>query len=231
MPLTATYEDIKAYQEKLEKNKITPHSLPPCPSCNVDSRFFKIHAYRERQFLIIVKMIIQKVFYSLIRFKCPGCGKTVTFYPDFALPHKHYTRQTITAFADACLKADATYQKALMIENETPGYPNSDATLAASSIHRWIGSLSSYTQTSRNALALLIQENPTSSICRDLAKWRPQARKLMSTTLWHDCCAALYAAQIPEDGRNLKNPQITSFFGKPLEIGDQQVGDARRIEC
>lgn len=180
MPLTATYEDIKAYQDKLEKNKITPHRLPPCPNCNVESGFFKIHAYRERRFLIVVKMIIQKVFCSLVRFKCPGCGKTVTFYPDFALPHKHYTRQAITGFAGAFLKADATYQTALMIENEIPGYPDSDATLAASSIHRWVGSLARYSQTCRKALCLLVQENPASSVCRDLAKWRPLARKFRS---------------------------------------------------
>jgi len=49
MPPTATLEDIKAYQRKVEKNKITPHSLPPCPRCNVDSSFFKLHAYRERR--------------------------------------------------------------------------------------------------------------------------------------------------------------------------------------
>ena len=61
MPLTATLEDIKAYQEKVEKNKITPHNLPPCPRCRVDSSFFKIHAYRERRFLISVRTGIQNV--------------------------------------------------------------------------------------------------------------------------------------------------------------------------
>ena len=45
MPPTATLEDIKAYQQKVEKDKITAHSLPPCPRCRVDSIFFKIHAY------------------------------------------------------------------------------------------------------------------------------------------------------------------------------------------
>ena len=29
MPPTATLEDIKAYQQKVEKNKITPHDLAP----------------------------------------------------------------------------------------------------------------------------------------------------------------------------------------------------------
>lgn len=86
MPPTATYQKIKAYQDDVEKNKITPHSLPLCATCRVDSKFFKVHAYRERCFLIIVEMIVRKILCPLIRFKCPGCGKTVTFYPDFAIP-------------------------------------------------------------------------------------------------------------------------------------------------
>jgi hypothetical protein len=84
MPPTATLEDIKAYQQKVEKDKITPHNLPPCPRCSVDSSFFKIHAYRERRFLIIIEMLIKAAHCSLVRFICPGCGKTFTFYPDFA---------------------------------------------------------------------------------------------------------------------------------------------------
>ena len=37
-------------------------------------------------------MLIKAAFCSLIRFRCPGCGKTFCFYPDFAIPYKHYTR-------------------------------------------------------------------------------------------------------------------------------------------
>jgi hypothetical protein len=180
MSPTATYEAIKAYQDQVEKNKITPERLPPCPRCNVESIFFKIHAYRERRFLIIVEMIINAVLCSLVRFKCPGCGKTITFYPDFAIPYKHYTRQTVLGFATAYLKADTTYEQAVMVENSAPGYPNSDATLAPSSIHRWITHLARYTETSRMALQLLLQENPASHICRDLAQLNPSGRKFRS---------------------------------------------------
>jgi hypothetical protein len=52
MLLSATPEAIKAYQEKLEKNKIKPDNLPPCPRCRVRSKFFKEHAYRDRKFLL-----------------------------------------------------------------------------------------------------------------------------------------------------------------------------------
>jgi len=115
MPPTATLEDIKAYQEKVQKDKITPHNLPPCVRCVLDSAYFKIHAYRERRFLILVELIVQAVFCPLVRFVCPGCGKTVTNYPDFAIPHKHYTRQSITGFAEAYIESEEiTYERAVM---------------------------------------------------------------------------------------------------------------------
>jgi hypothetical protein len=171
MPPTATLEDIKAYQLKVEKDKITPHNLPPCPRCCVNSSFFKIHAYRERRFLIIIEMLIQAAFCSLVRFKCPGCGKTFTNYPDFAIPHKHYTRLSIMGFSARYLNCEQiTYRQALMVNDSVPGYPQSDATLAPTTIHRWISTLSRLTQTCRTALILVLQENPVSSICRNLAR-------------------------------------------------------------
>lgn len=171
MPPTATLEEIKAYQQKVEKGKITPHNLPACPRCRVDSSFFKIHAYRERRFLIIMAMLVQAVYCSLVRFKCLGCGKTFTNYPDFAIPHKHYTRPSITGFSAKYLNCDKiTYRQAVMVDGSVPGYPQNDATLAPTTIHRWITTLSGFTQSCRTALILVLQENPIASICRDLAR-------------------------------------------------------------
>lgn len=175
MPPTATLEDIKAHQRKVEKDKITPDNLPPCSRCRVGSEFFKIHAYRERRFLIIIEMLITAAYCSLVRFRCPGCGKTFTDYPDFAIPHKHYTRPTITGFSTSYVESDnMTYQQAVMVDNSAPGYPESDSTdaptFAPTTIHRWITTLGSFTQTCRKALILLLQENPALSICRDLAR-------------------------------------------------------------
>jgi len=171
MPPTATLEAIKAHQRKVEKDKITPDNLPSCPRCSVESQFFKIHAYRERRFLIIIEMLIKAAYCSLVRFKCPGCGKTFTNYPDFAIPHKHYTRPIIMGFSASYVESEnMTYQQAVMVDSSVPGYPQNDATLAPSTIHRWITTLGSFTQTCRTALILLLQENPVSSICRDLAR-------------------------------------------------------------
>ena len=189
MPLTATLEDIKAHQKRVEKDKITPDNLPPCPRCHVESVFFKVHAYRERRFLIIIEMLIKAAYCSLVRFSCPGCGKTFTHYPDFAIPHKHYTQPSLTGFSARYLDSQTmTYQQAVMVDNSVPGYPQSDSTLAPSTLHRWIRSLGQFTQTCRTALILLLQENPTSSICRDLArlivlkrKYKTEHRKIQLT--------------------------------------------------
>jgi hypothetical protein len=185
MPLTATLEAIKTYQTKVEKNKITPDNLPPCEKCMVDSQFFKIHAYRERKFLLIIKVMIKTIFCPLVRFKCPGCGKTVTYYPDFAIPHKRYTRQSIVNLSGDYVQTDQkTYLDTVLTKSGTPAYENSERTLARSTVHRWIFCLSRLKKTCQTALCLILQENPSSRICRDFyqvtvaqGKYRSEHRK------------------------------------------------------
>lgn len=161
MPHTATLEDIKAYQEKVEKNKITPFNLPSCLRCQYESQFFKVHAYRERRFLIIVKMIVEAVFCTLVRFKCPNCGKSYTWYPDFALPHKHYTRQTIASFSKSYIEDDQkTYETAVVLDDSAPGHPDDKGVLAGSTVHRWISTLSDLIIACQNAFSTSAQKRP-----------------------------------------------------------------------
>lgn len=170
MPPTATRADIEAHQKRIEKDEISPVNLPPC-TCSVKSEFFKVHAFRERRFLIIVKMLIQTVLSCLVRFKCPGCGKTFTHYPDFAIPHKHYTRQSVTGFSASYVDNDGmTYQRATMFDGGVPGYPDDNALLAPSTIHRWVTTTSRLSSTCRTALGLLLQQAPQTTICTDLAR-------------------------------------------------------------
>jgi hypothetical protein len=130
-------------------------------------------------------MFIEAVLSTLVRFKCPGCGKTFTYYPDFAIPHKHYTRPSIVGFASAYVDSEeTTYEQAVMVDLSVPGYPESLKTLASSTLHRWITTLSRLGATAQKALDLVLQENPSSSVCRDLAqlsiprrKYRNSARK------------------------------------------------------
>ena len=141
-PPTATLEAIKAYQKKVENNKITPDTLPPCPRCHLEPQYFKVHAYRERRLLIIVEAIIEAVYCALVRFRCTGCGKTFAFYPDFALAHKHYSRQTAERFSSIYLQDDRkTYKEAVMTVDGLPTHLETGCALAPSTIHRWITTL------------------------------------------------------------------------------------------
>lgn len=142
MPLSATTEQIKAYQAKVEKDKIIPEGLPQCPRCQLESCFFKIHAYRERRFLLIIEMLVKSIFCTLVRFRCTGCGKTFTQYPEFAIPHKHYTRQSIESFSAAYVKDDhKTYKTAVMTVDGMPSYQDNRQALCASTIYHWITTL------------------------------------------------------------------------------------------
>lgn len=182
MPLTATIEDIKTYLEKVEKNEITPEALGACTRCSLEAYYFKLHGYRERRFLIIEDMQVQSQYAPLVRFRCPGCNKTIAFYPDFALPHKHYTRQSVMGFAERYVASDtATYQQALWIEQEQgePGYASGES-LSPSTIHRWITNLSCLAHTARKALNLICQEAPATTACRVLAQLRISRRKFRS---------------------------------------------------
>ncbi len=142
MPLSATIEEIKAYQSQVEKDKITPAGLPPCPRCQLKACLFKIHAYRERRFLLIIEMLVKSIFCTLVRFRCTRCGKTFTQYPEFAMPYKHYTRQSIERLSATYVKDDQkTYETAAITDDGVPGYQDSRQVLAASTIYRWITTL------------------------------------------------------------------------------------------
>jgi hypothetical protein len=183
MPLSATLEEIKAYQQALEKNKIKPDKLPPCAGCHLQSAFFKLHAYRERKFLVIVEMLIKPVMSALIRFKCPECGKTFTYYPDFALPYKRYTRPTITSFSQVYLEDEASsYRKALIVDGSEPGYQNENRMLAPTTIHRWNTTLSQLIKVAQKALDLIFEQNPAANIDLQLDRLRVASRKFKSQT-------------------------------------------------
>jgi hypothetical protein len=178
MPPTATYVQIKAYQNQVEKNKITPHGLGPCPRCHLESIFFKLHAYRERRFLVIVDMLVKAVFCTLVRFRCTDCGKTITSYPDFAIPHKHYTRQTIEGFSKSYVQNDQkTYQDAVIINDAVAERPVSGQALAPSSIHRWISTLAALIIAYQQAFKKSLQQKPAAQLCSHLSSIKIPEKK------------------------------------------------------
>lgn len=167
MPMTATHEEIKAYQEKVEKGKITSGGLDPCSQCNLEPGHFKIHAFRERRFLIIVEMFVETVYSTLVRFKCTRCGKTFAFYPDFAVPYKHYTRQTVLKFSSTYVEDDQkTYKDAVMTIDGVPECSEKGRPLAPSTIHRWISTLAGIFTAYQEAKEKPLQEKASSRLCK-----------------------------------------------------------------
>ena len=185
MTASATVEEIKAYEKKYGKKEIKPDVLPSCPVCGCVSETFKTHAHRERRFLVIINSMVKSILTFLVRYRCPGCGKTFTYYPDFAIPHKHYTRRTIVKFSRAYVENDKkTYLAATITNDGAPGYQEDGKVMAPSTIHRWVTTLGSYIETPGKALDLILRKNPATDICRNLAstaipcgKYRSSVRK------------------------------------------------------
>jgi hypothetical protein len=80
-----------------------------------------------------------------------------------------------------------------MVDYSVPGYPENEKalepttiqpesakTLAPSTVHRWITTLSRLATTTHKALDLVLQENPSCSLCRDLAQLSIPRRKYKS---------------------------------------------------
>lgn len=171
-------KDIENYSKNVKKGKIVP-TIPKCPVCNISSEEFKRHDVRKRQFFIPINQIIQIVFCLLLRWRCPACKKRILQYPDFALPYKRYTRQTVLEFCPRYTEnGQSTYKSAILKDNI--GYqehPNDERQLHPSTLWRWIGTLGRLENLSQTAHRLILEADPSSFISRHLATLSVPAKK------------------------------------------------------
>jgi hypothetical protein len=168
---TATAEQIQEHTDQVRQGLDSCY-LPPCPRCGVTPDFFKRHEKRRRIFYIIVEQLVIKVLGLLSRWKCPGCNKTATSYPCFALPYKRFTLPTIQSFSLSYVQdPSASYRK--LVAACPLAYEVSDSNLEPmmehSTIHRWISTMGSYSHLVQTATDLIIQADPTTRLYRDLA--------------------------------------------------------------
>lgn len=111
-----TRSDIEAYSLDVLRNKIRC-GLPSCPVCNTQPDLFRRHQARQRKFRILCDALVQLVVCLVIQWKCPGCKKTFTEQPPFALPCKRYTSDVILDRSGRYLEDDAlTYRKTVLEE-------------------------------------------------------------------------------------------------------------------
>ncbi len=179
---SGTLEQIQEYTEKVRKGEVEC-SLSCCGHCSIGAEFFKRHEARQRQFYAIVDDMVKVILGLLIRWKCCGCGKTFTDYPDFAVPFKRYTLPTIKKYSGLYTEDHQSTYRKVIIKNII-GYADSEQQLSHTSIHRWITSFGNYTNIIRKAQDYYLQAKPESSICRELAslsiplkKYKTEERK------------------------------------------------------
>lgn len=176
-------EQIEAYNQKVRRNLI-PCILPPCPRCSVDADQFKRHELRKRQFNVVVEQVIHTVKGLLIRWICPGCQKTFSQYPDFAIPYKRYVLPNILEYAERYIESEKmSYAKVLA--KWAAGYQRFDGDetqLFPSTIHRWLTTLGGLSQMLAKAQQLIRQKDPSAAVTRHLSQLIVSGKKFTTDT-------------------------------------------------
>jgi hypothetical protein len=137
-------------------------------------------------------VLVKAVFCTLVRFRCPDCGKTVTCYPDFAIAHKHYTRATIESFSRGYVQDDhKSYQDAVMTDDGVPERPVTGQALSPSSVHRWISTLADRIRCYCDGIKKLFSENGAAQSFEDPGPIQIPERKYKTAKRRHCllvCC-------------------------------------------
>lgn len=182
---SATRVEIEEYSNNVLRNKVRCE-LPRCPVCETSPDLFKRHDARPRKFYILCEKLVQTLICLVIRWRCPGCKKTFTQQPPFAFPRKRYTRESILDFSTRYVEDEAaTYRTTVLDDEGMPIFhassPDGDDPdyrgLAHSTPYRWITALSGFKQILRTAQDLILQKNPASTVCRELAAMEIAGRK------------------------------------------------------
>jgi transposase-like protein len=182
---SATVKQIEAYTNQVRKGQVAC-GLFECPRCHLSGEFFKPHERKSRYFYVLVEQWVIPLKGLLIRWKCPDCNKTATDYPDFALPYKRYTVPTIFDFCERYVSDLLTSYRFLVHKKPLEYKVKSDSGVAYapmmehSTIHRWVTTLSGYSQIIRGATDLIVQADPITTVHRDIASLSIPSKKYRS---------------------------------------------------
>ena len=134
---------IQQHTDEIISGQI-PKPKECCPRCFSKPETFKLHECRKRAFRCIAGNFVKVLITLLARWKCTECGKTFTFYPPFAAPHKRYTMNDIRNLSSKYMGDEQqTCYTAVTHEGSPIGYQeenekNVDHFLAPSTLWRWI---------------------------------------------------------------------------------------------
>ena len=177
--ISATTEEINQHSEQVRRSQ-NPCPARVCPKCHEKSDYFIRHDKKNRKFQVVIEQVIHVVICLLTLWKCPVCGKCFMGYPPFAMPYKRYTIPTICIFAQWYVENDAMTYRNLIQETPLLGSTYPEWELSHSSIHRWISTLGQLNTTMAKAQDFILQKDPVSTICRDLAGLTVACRKHVS---------------------------------------------------
>jgi len=131
-------------------------SLSCCPHCGrapESTLFFRRHALRHREFLVIEGRYVRAVEGLLARWRCPFCRRTFTEYPPFALPFKRYAVSQIAPRALEYVQDDGvSYRKGVLEKfmpifhwfdpaTEPDARAGDEPVLAHTTLYRWVSTL------------------------------------------------------------------------------------------
>ncbi len=161
-----------------------------CPKCDKYHQSFKLYERRPRLFLVVVKDLVEKIWSFLLRWKCCSCGRTITEYPAFAVPHKRYTVHDILHFSKRYVETPSmTYQKVVQDDKLPIAYADKNGEIegkemAGSSVWRWLSFLGSAKNTIRDALHIIRRKDPNCEIFRkyfsvDSQKYKSKEREMI----------------------------------------------------
>lgn len=173
-------EKIKAHQDNILAGKI-PDDLEICPKCGGHRPTFKLHEARDRLFLVIVDYLVKEVWSLLGRWKCSLCHTTSTYYPDYAIPYKRYTKDTIWEISKKYVEEeDSTYENVVQNDKEAIVYDSKtnssryESELTGSTIWWWLSFIGSLNDLISKAFSLIRQKDPSSQIFREVLPINPR---------------------------------------------------------
>ena len=165
---------------------------------------------------MIVERMIKRVRSYLTRWKCLGCGKTFTLYPQFALPYKRYVRQDVCRLSGRYISEDEfSYRKAVQVHHmpicydATAGAADTidDRVLRHSTLHRWISFLGGLRHTLGQAWQLNRARSPRCQAFRNsdpIPPWKYRSQQRQRT---------LYAC-----GRLLQADEVFHLLGNSVSL-------------
>ena len=180
-------EKIEAHKQAVLSNQL-PDDLTICPRCHQNPPEFKPHDVRSRKFLVVIENLVNIREGLLARWKCTLCGHCFTWYPDFAIPYKHYVKDSIVKLSYKYVEDDKiTYNQAVQHQSSLIAYTTDkgiqEPCLAGSTVHRWLSWIGGALKTPlTRALELIRQKDPSCNVFRQVQplaaqKYRSQKRR------------------------------------------------------